>query len=91
MTEVYPGRDGKVKAVKLRAGKSYREREIQHMHSLELSCDITAPAQEHTMNPEVQEFRPRKNASEIARGRINNLANDEREGPFSEQHLITND
>ena len=56
ITELYPGRDSKVKTVRLRAGKSYLERAIQHLYPLELSCDITAPTQEHTMNAEAEEF-----------------------------------
>ena len=36
------------------------------------------------MNAEEEEFRPRRNAIEFARARMNNLANDEREESFSE-------
>ena len=43
------------------------------------------------MNAEAEEFRPRRDANEIARVRINDLANDDRKGPFNEQYLITND
>ena len=68
--------------VRLRARISYLERAIRHLCPLELSCDITALTQEHTMNSESEEFRPRRNASEITRVRINELANDDREGPF---------
>ena len=32
------GRDGVTRAVKLRAGKSYLERAIQHLYPLELQC-----------------------------------------------------
>ena len=80
-----------MRALRLRAGKSYLERSIQHLYPFELSCDITTPTQEHTMNAEAEEFRPRRDANEIARVRINDLANDDRKGPFNEQYLITND
>ena len=56
ITEVYPGGDGTVRAVRLRAGKSYLEWAIQHLYPLELLCDITVPTQEHTMNSEAEEF-----------------------------------
>ena len=36
------------------------------------------------MNAEEEEFRPRRNAIEFARAKMNNLANDEREGSFNE-------
>ena len=36
---LYPGRDGVVRAVKLRAGKNYLERPVNHLYLLKLSCD----------------------------------------------------
>ena len=70
ITKVYPGRDGKARTVKLRAEKLYLKRAIQHLYLLELSPDITARIQRDTKNGEAEEFRPRKNASEIVRIRI---------------------
>ena len=43
------------------------------------------------MNADAEEFRARRNTSKIVRVRINDLANDDREGPFNQQYLITND
>ena len=37
--QLYGGRDGVIRAVKLRTGKSILERPIQHLYPLELSCD----------------------------------------------------
>ena len=37
--ELITGRDGIVRAVKLRAGKNYLERAVQQLYLLELSCD----------------------------------------------------
>ena len=37
--ELFQGRDGKVRAVKLRVGKAFLERPIQHLYPLELACD----------------------------------------------------
>ena len=37
------GRDGVVRAVRLRAGKSFLERAVQHLYPLELSCDREQP------------------------------------------------
>ena len=66
-------------AVKLRAGKSYLERAVQHLCPLEISSDITPSTEEPSMNVNAEEFRPRRNASEIARIMITELANDEME------------
>ena len=52
---------------------------------------MKAPTQEHTMDAEAKEFRPKRNASEMTRVRINDLANDDREGPFNEKYLIADD
>ena len=37
-----PGSDGVVRAVPLKAGKSFLERPIQHLYPLELNCDMPA-------------------------------------------------
>ena len=66
-------------AVKLRAGKSYLERAVQHLYPLEISSDITPSTEEPSMNVNAEEFRPRRNVSEIARIMITELANDEME------------
>ena len=65
--------------MKLRAGKSYLERAVQHLYPLEISSDITPSTEEPSMNVNAEEFRPRRNASEIARIMITELANDEME------------
>ena len=73
-----------MRAVSLRTGKLYLERAILHLYLLELVCNIKVPAQEHKTNEEAEEFQPRRNTSEIARVRLNNLTNDVTEGPFNE-------
>ena len=37
--ELIPGRDGVVRAARLGVGKSYMEQPVQHLYSLEMSCD----------------------------------------------------
>ena len=46
------GRDGVVRAVKLRAGKGYLERAVQQLYPLELSCDKPTEAENPPLNPE---------------------------------------
>ena len=70
--------------MKLRAGKSHLEQTIQHLYPLEISCDITPSIEKPTMNVNAEEFQPRKNAFEIERIRIIDLANDRMEEPLNE-------
>ena len=67
------GRDGVVRAVKLRAGKSYLERAPQQLYPMELSCD-RLPNQ--PLNPTAREFHPRA-AAQAARQRIAEMAQEE--------------
>ena len=39
VVELFTGRDGVIRAAKLRAGKSYLERAVQQLYPLELTCD----------------------------------------------------
>ena len=41
------------------------EQAIQQLYPLELFCDITAPAQEHRVHAEAEEFQPRRNAVKL--------------------------
>ena len=40
ITEFYEGKDGVIRAARLRAGKSYMERPIKHLYPMELNCDM---------------------------------------------------
>ena len=56
VNKLIKGRDGVVRAIRLRAGKSYLERAIQHLYPMELSCDQQREEQEERgeasqMNP----------------------------------------
>ncbi|XP_028404086.1 uncharacterized protein LOC114526758 [Dendronephthya gigantea] len=57
-----PGRDGIVRAVRLRAGKSYLERPIQFLYPMELHSDEKGSEQK-PLNPEVEEFKPKRKAA----------------------------
>ena len=73
-----PGRDGVVRAVRLKAGKSFLERPIQHLYPLELTCDM--PAKRGTpLNAEAQVFRPTRQAAAVAQERIRAMMNAEDE------------
>ena len=73
--ELYKGRDGVVRAVKLRAGKIFMERSPTHLYPLELSCDREAKEPQVSLNPDVAPFRPRRDAAVAARQRIQDEAN----------------
>ena len=68
------GCDGVVRAVKLRAGKSYLERAVQQLYPLELSCDKSTEAENPPLNPEALAFRPRRDAAVAARLRVQEIA-----------------
>ena len=40
MTDVLPGLDNTVRAVRLKTSKSYLEGEVQYLYLLELTCDV---------------------------------------------------
>ena len=68
------GRDGGVRGVRLRAGKSYLERAIQHLCPLELSCDVRETPLSHPvqLNPRARDFTPRR-AAVVAAQRIRDI------------------
>ena len=78
--ELFPGSDGVIRAVKLRAGKSYLERPIQHLYPLELSCNRTTDKPKAPLNAEAPTFRPTRDAAVAARVRIQSIASDEESG-----------
>ena len=76
--ELFEGRDGKVRAVKLRAGKTFLERPIQHIYPLELACDkvpqrAAAPPQ---LNAGAPGFCPRRDAAVAPTLRIHDAIED---------------
>ena len=60
--QLFPGKDEVVRAVKLRAGKSYLERPVQHLYPLELSCN-KCDVQPTKLNGEAPPFCPRRDAA----------------------------
>ncbi len=74
--ELLPGKDGVVRAVRLRAGRNQLERPVQHLYPLELSCDIER-SKETKLNPETPAFRPRRVAAEVAKLRISDIAEED--------------
>ena len=55
---------------KLRDGKSYLERPIQHLYPLEMSCDMTAGAPVRNLDSKAAVFRPTRDAAFAAKVRI---------------------
>ena len=75
VVELFCGRDGAVRAAKLRAGKAFLERPVQHLYPLELSCDAAKPVNEPPeLNPETQPVRARRDAAVAAQLRIRDVA-----------------
>ena len=77
VTELVLGRDGVVRAVKLRAGKSFLERPTLDLYPLELSVDIPKMYPLSDLNAGAREFRPKRQEAIAARERIRQTMQDE--------------
>ena len=69
-----PGRDGVVRAVRLRAGKSHLERPIQHLYPLELQCEVE---RKKDLDPKAKQFKPTRKTAKDAKAIIKEIAEDE--------------
>ena len=70
------GRDGVVRGVKLRAGRSFMERAVQHIYPLELQCDRSEERQVIKEKDEDtrRSKRSKRNAATVANIRIQDQA-----------------
>jgi hypothetical protein len=75
--ELYPGRDGVIRAAKIKTGNGHLERAVNLLYPLELSCDIRPSTSGENLNPEAAVFRPTREAAVTARLRIQEQANDD--------------
>ena len=75
--ELFPGRDGVIRAVKLRAGQSYLERPIQHLYPLELSVDRPKVNPPSVLDAQAKEFRPKRREAVVAQERIRQALQEE--------------
>ena len=73
----------------MRAGKSYLERPMQHLHPLELSCDklTELEREKSTLNPEASVWRPKRNVTVAAELRAKDIVEAE-EDCTDNQHNI---
>ena len=65
VAKLIKGRDGVVRAARLRAGKSFLERALQQLCPMELSCDRYQEPQDpvsNVLNPRARAFTPRRAA-----------------------------
>ena len=74
VVKLIKGRDGVIRAARLRAGKSFLERAIQQLCPMELSCDSYQESQVSVLDPTVREFQPRRAAAAAAPLRIKDIA-----------------
>ena len=71
--ELYPARDRVVRAVKVRSGRNFLERTVQHLYTLELSFDSVVITSSRVLNADASVFRPRRRA-ELQAERIRQIA-----------------
>lgn len=74
VNEVYPGNDGVIRAVQLKTAKSMLERPVQHLYPLELECDVSTQVADPCLNPQAQDFHPRRDAAAAARLQMKQVA-----------------
>ena len=75
VTDLYPGPDGEVRAVKLRVGNKVYEGAIQRLYPMELSCNLEGLNQdEMELNTNAREFKPGRIAAAVANLRIRDQA-----------------
>ena len=73
--ELIVGKDGVVRAAKVRTGKNQLERAIQHLFPLELS--FNRRSEEVQLNPEAESFKPKRQAAQNAGQRIREIIQEE--------------
>ena len=72
ITDVFPGPDGSVRAVRVKTSKSYLERAVQHLYPLDIYRINSYQAEEDVttesdkLNLKATEFQPKRNAAAIA-------------------------
>ena len=72
--QIISGRDGNVRAVKLKTGKGEMKRTIQHLYPLELACDIEEPKKKIELDAKAPEFRPKRKTAEEAKNRLKGIS-----------------
>ena len=90
VTDLIKGRDGIVRAAKLRVGASCIERAVQHLFPLELSCDHRRDGTDDPteLRAEAPVFRPSRDAAVAANLWITDLA-PENLDPLTLEHFET--
>ena len=78
VVKLIKGRDGVVRAARLRAGKSFLEWAIQQFYPMELSCDSYQERGVPVLDPTAREFRPRRDVAAAAALRIKDIAQQEK-------------
>ena len=91
ITDLFPGPDNIVRAVRVKTSKSYLKRAAQHLYPLELSCDVDRDCVHRVngnlntgnnkLNPAATEFRSKRNATAIAELKIIDITQKENESP----------
>ena len=76
--EFYKGRDGVIRAAKIKTVNGHLERPVHQLYPLRLSCDFSPSTIGDKLSPEAPVFRPRWEAAAVARLRIKQqVINDE--------------
>ena len=71
------GRDGVVRAARVKTRKTVVERAVQLLYPLELACERERAVQTRELNPQAEEYRPKRKAAQLAAGTVREIIQDE--------------
>ena len=77
--EIYPGKDGTIRGVKLKTANGFIERPVQLLYPLERECDNQPTTEQPQLNPEAVQFRPKRDAGAAAALRMRQVQEKENE------------
>ena len=77
--EIYPGKDGTIRGVKLKTANGFIERPVQLLYPLERECDNQPTTEQPQLNPEAVQFRPKRDAGAAAALRMRQVQEKESE------------
>ncbi|XP_028414391.1 uncharacterized protein LOC114537541 [Dendronephthya gigantea] len=76
VVKLFPGSDGRTRAVQLKTKNGVIERPVQHLYPLELQCDTKGNAKkaQDKLNPDARAFTPKTAAAADAQAKITAIA-----------------
>ena len=71
------GGDGVIRAARVRTRKTVVERAVQLLYPLELACEKERASETRELNPQAEEYRPKRKAAQLAAETVREIIQDE--------------